>query len=537
MLTALLLLASCDPAPDETFEPLAPRAALIRLSLELRGVRPTEAELQAAEADPGAYDAFADRWLEDPRYVARMREVFNARYLTRTGDTYFDPAEAGLEELDGALVADSIGDEPLQLLSYILENDLPYSYMVTSPHTMADPYLAAMWNLERDEGEGWQPATWRDGRPAAGLLSMTTIWQRYPSMGGNANRHRANAISKMLLCDDYLSRPIVLDRAAVDLLTVDPENAIATTPSCQSCHASLDPLSANLFGFFHYDAVDTLDGAITYLPENEQGWREYAGKEPGFYGRPTANLVELGAALAADPRFADCAVKTVWEGFAQRPYTDADWEEFQALREVYDDAGGRLTPVVRAIVTSEAFKAGATTDADLDERLATVRLVSPVQLADSVAAITGYRWTFDGREGLAGNDLGLPVLAGGIDSRYVVLRSYTPSLGMAFVQERLAQAAARHVAEHDLAEGRVEDAILLKYVTAADTPASNPEAFDAQIRHLYLAITGEPLADDATEPAELAAMWTELLGVEDSPTAAWAGVVSVILRDPRVIFY
>ncbi len=536
MFTPLLLtLASCDPAPEETFSALPARESLVRLSLELRGVRPSEDELATIEADPDAYDAFVDRWLDDPRFYGRMREVFNLRYLTRTGDTYFEPAEAGLEELDAALVGDSIGEEPLRLLTYILENDLPYSYMVTADHTMADPYLAAMWDLDRGEGDGWSPAYWRDGRPAAGILSMTTIWQRYPSMGGNASRHRANAISRMLLCDDYLSRPIVLDRAAVDLLTVDPENAIAITPSCQSCHSTLDPLAANLFGFFHYDAADVLDDAITYRPENEGEWRAYAGKEPGYYGRPTANLVELGASIAADARFADCAVRTVWEGLSQRAYTDDDWAEVQALRDVYDAAGGRLQPVVRAIVTSESFKAGATIDPALDERLATVRLVSPAQLADSVEGLTGYRWTFDGREGLATNDLGLPVLAGGVDSRYVTLRSHTPSLGMALVQERLAQAAARHVAEHDLAEGRTDDAILLRYVTAADTPGS--DAFDTQIRWLYLRITGVPLAEDATEPAELAALWNELMKVEDSPTAAWAGVVSAVLRDPRVIFY
>ena len=54
---------------------------------------------------------------------------------------------------------------------------------------------------------------------------MNAVWQRYPSMGGNANRHRANAVSKLLLCDDYLSRPIVLNRSAVDQLTIDPEDA------------------------------------------------------------------------------------------------------------------------------------------------------------------------------------------------------------------------------------------------------------------------------------------------------------------------
>ena len=537
MLTTLLLLASCGTAPEEAFTALPPREALVRLSLELRGVRPAEDELAAIEADPRAYDAFVDRYMADPRFLGRMREVFNLRYLTRTGETFFDPAEAGLEELDAALVADSIGEEPLRLLTYILENDLSYGVMVTSPHTMADAYLAAMWDLDREAGDGWRPATWRDGRPAAGILSMTTIWQRYPSMGGNANRHRANAISRMLLCDDYLSRPIVLDRAAVDLLTLDPENAIAVTPSCQSCHSSLDPLSANLFGFFHYDAADSLADATVYRPENEEEWRAYAGRAPGYYGRPTANLEELGASIAADSRFADCAVRTVWEGLSQRAYTDDDWSELQELRAVYDAGGGRLGPVVRAVVTSDAFKAGATVDAALDDRLATVRVASPVQLADSVADLTGYRWNFGGREGLARNDLGLPVLAGGVDSRYVTLRSYTPSLGMAFVQERLAQAAAHHVAEHDLAEGRAGDAILLRYVTVADTPTTAPDAFAAQIRFLYLRVTGVPLAEDAPEPAELAALWDELMKVEASPTAAWAGVVSAVLRDPRVLFY
>lgn len=536
MLTVLLSLAGCAPVVEDTYTSLSPRAGLVRLSLELRGVRPTEEELAAIEADPELYPQFVDRYLDDPRFLGRMREVFNQRFLTRTGDNYFDPAEAGLEELDAALVGDSVGEEPLRLLTYILENDLPYSYMVTATHTMADPVLAQMWDLDREEGEGWQPATWRDGRPAAGILSMTTIWQRYPSMGGNANRHRANAISRMLLCDDYLSRPIVLDRAAVDLLTIDPENAISVTPSCQSCHSTLDPLSANLFGFFHYDALDGIDG-ITYLPENEQGWRDYANKEPGYYGRPTANIEELGAAIAGDTRFADCAVRTVWEGLSQRPYTDDDWAELQEFRDAYDASGGRLAPIVRAVVMSDAFRAGATSDATLDDRLATVRIVSPAQLADSIEALTGYRWRFDGRDGLTTNDLGLPVLTGGIDSRYVTVRASTPSLGMAFVQERLAQAAARHVAEHDLADGRTEDAILLRYVTANDTPESAPDAFDAQIRWLYLRITGEPLAADAAEPAALSALWSELMKVDASPTSAWAGVVSAVLRDPRVIFY
>ena len=534
----LLALLACDATPPSPYVALEPRAALTRLSLDLRGVRPSEAELAAAEADPGAYDAFVDRWIEDdPRFHGRMRELFDRRVLTRPGDTYVALDEVGLGAIDPRAAARAIGEEPLRLLTYVLENDLPYATMVTAPHTVADPVVAAVWDLEREPGDGWQVARWRDGRPAAGVLSMSVLWQRYPSMGGNANRHRANAVSRVLLCDDYLTRPIVLDRAAVDLLTIDPENAIAVTPSCQSCHSTLDPLAGNLFGFFRDDGADDLEAMRGYAPENEHAWSEWSGRPPGYFGRPTSGIEELGEAISTDPRFHDCAVQTVWEGFGQAFATDDAWSELQALRDTYDEAGGRLAPVVKAVVRSEAYRAGEVANAALDARVATVRIVSPEQLASSIADLTGYRWSFDGQEGLLDPSSGLPVLAGGIDGRSVSLPSYAPSLGLALIQERLAQASARYVAEHDLAAGREDAAILLSYVTADMRPDTHAEAFDTQIRALYLRVVGEPLAADAAEPDALAVLWAELFAVDDSPVSAWAGVVSAILRDPRVLLY
>mgnify|MGYP006206718815 CR=1 FL=1 len=106
-----------------------------------------------------------------------------------------------------------------------------------------------------------------------------------------------------------------------------------------------------------------------------------------------------------------------------------------------------------------------------------------------------------------------------------------------FVQERLAQSAGHHVASHDLDVTRTDEAILLLYVTAEDTPASNPEAFEAQIRHLYLAATGLPLDDEADEPANLMVVWEQIYSIEGSVTAAWASVISAVLRDPRVLTY
>lgn len=541
-LSLMALLPGCaptaEPEPEDGLLLLSAREQLIRLSVEVRGVHPDEAELAAIEAQPSLYADYVDRYLQDPRVEDRVEEIFNLRFLTRTGDTYFDPAEAGIGGVTEAQVAASLADEPLRLVRHIFRQDLPWSEIVTADYTMADPIVARMWDLDWPEGaSGWQAAHYRDGRPMAGVLSMNTIWQRYPSMGGNANRHRANAVSKMLLCEDYLSRPIVLNRASIDQLTLDPEEAIQSV-GCQSCHASLDPLAAHFFGFFRYDGDEGgLRAATLYRPENEQGWRDYSGKSPAWYGRPTANLVELGQVIAADPRFTDCAVRTVWEGMYQQAPDDPQWGGFQAARAAFAAEGMVLRPLLRHILMSREFRAGGARDADQAAALSTVRTASPRQLAAIIEDLTGYRWTFGGVDGLTDPRSGLTVLAGGTDGSYVTAPGYNPSVGSVFVQERLAQAAGWYVAAHDLDPARTEAAILLDLVTEDDRPDTDAARFDAQIRALYLRITGLPLADDATEPAELTALWSQIHSVEASPGAAWAGILSVVLRDPRVLFY
>ncbi|MEO0602170.1 MAG: hypothetical protein AAF211_12085, partial [Myxococcota bacterium] len=438
---------------EPTVDLLDARSQLIRLSMDLRGVHPTEQELwgfeNALDQDT-LYREYAETWIDDPRFIGRVKEIFNERLLVKTGDVYFDTGNIPeLRDIDDRRMADIIANEALSLLELIVINDLPYSYIVTAPHTMANRELAAYWNIDypADADGGWVPATYDDGRPHAGMLTMTTTWQRYPSMGGNANRHRANAVSKMFLCDDYLSRPIVLNRAAVDLLTVDPENAISLSTGCQSCHASLDPMAANFFGFFNLDGEEGIESTF-YRPEAEEEWRFYAGKEPGYYGRPTGNIVEFAQELAADDRFADCAVQTVWEGLTQRDLADEDWinysehaDAFRADLDGDDEPDMNIKKLVLSIVNDEEYKAKAGLTQGLNDRLAGQKLVSPEQLSSYFQEKIGFTWGFRGRNGLLSQDMGLPTLAGGIDGRFVTERQYTPTVGLGFIQERLAQAA------------------------------------------------------------------------------------------------
>ncbi|MCA9620895.1 MAG: DUF1588 domain-containing protein, partial [Myxococcales bacterium] len=97
--------------------------------------------------------------------------------------------------------------------------------------------------------DGLVRAHYVDGRPAAGVLATNAFFWRHRSTLENANRGRANAISRAFLCEDYLERPIDFP-SDIDLSDADAiENAIDHNAACQACHATLDPLASHLWGF------------------------------------------------------------------------------------------------------------------------------------------------------------------------------------------------------------------------------------------------------------------------------------------------
>jgi hypothetical protein len=159
---ALLLLVACgggdaprtsvDAAVDAV---LSPRAQLIRLSLDLRGVRPTEAELTAVDADPAAYDGYVDAWLRDPRFGDQVEDLYNPVLRTRTANTYEDPAEAGIDAPSWEVAA-SVGSEPLKLIRHVVEQDRPFTEILTADYTLADPIVAAYWGLPHSGASAWE---------------------------------------------------------------------------------------------------------------------------------------------------------------------------------------------------------------------------------------------------------------------------------------------------------------------------------------------------------------------------------------------
>ncbi len=520
-------------APGARYESLPEALLLRRMSLDLRGVTPTLDELERLEQDPEALDELRREFLDDPRLEDRLVSFFAERWHTR-----LDEFQVGAPDyhLPGDLEFElerSVGEEPLRLMARIAYDDRPWTDIVTADHSMANPLLGQIWELDYPAGsQGWREVHYDDGRPAVGVLATNGLWWRYTTNSSNMNRSRAAAIARLLLCQDLLSRPVSLDGA----IQLDEEDgtaeAISTVPGCVACHATIEPLAASLFGFWTVIGYNP-DELSSYHPEREQLGPVYLGVQPGYYGQPIEGLVELGAAIANDSRFYRCAAQSAAEALWRRPVGTRDFRTIDELRRGFLVDGLLYRELLVRVTDTEEYRAGAlgpaATEEDL-QRERTWRMQSPDQLSTSVEELTGFLWTWQGFEQLANDDPGYRVLAGGVDGWAVTRPQQDPGLTWAIFVERLAQAAAAHTVDRELVDGGARR--LLLQVELTDRPGD--PAWDEDLAQVYLRLFAELPSDE--ELSEVQEIWTQLESSE-GPAEAWKLLLSALLRDPRFVGY
>lgn len=510
----MILLLACAPEP-EVSDRLDPVLLARRTSLDLRGILPSEAELDAVEADPDALTGLRREWMGDPHFEDRLVQLLQERWYTRTDTFDITWYDYGLDEDQAYEFARAVGEEPLRLIARVVSEDQPWSEVVTADWTMTDAILAEHWPVET-AGEGWQPATYTDGRPAAGVLATNGLWWRYTTNTSNMNRGRSAAISRLLLCEDVLSRPVDVSFAGATI--TDPEAAARTEPACLSCHASLDPVAASLFGFWWLNMYSTVE-ETRYHPEREQLYEDL-GVEPGWYGEPIEGLSELGWAVAQDPRFYRCAVESFAEGYWRRSPGVDDFDTIEAFRADFVADGARPQALIEAILDSDEY-ALATSD---DPAVRTTRMLTPDQLASAVEDLTGFTWTEAGVPLLDEDTHGFRLLAGGVDGSSAFSPQREPGLTWTLVIERLAQGAGDYSAQNLGSSGPLAD------VAPGSVPGDAD--FDAALESLHRRMYGTRATKAWT--ADISALWEEV-DANDGEQAAWASVIAVMLRDPAFV--
>jgi hypothetical protein len=505
----------------EAAEVEALRAVLTRGSLDLRGVRPSPEELLAVETEAELEAALA-AWQAGPALGGRIAALWAPTWDTMA-DGYLPAVESFGPYEDSALLR-SLGQQPTQVLARIVDEDQPWSAVVTGGWTVVDPLLEGLLPVALDEAgaEGWRRATWTDGRPPFGAFASPGVMLRYTSTEFNAQRSRANVLTRIALCDDFLDREVELGDGATILDQEAAISAVRDDPGCRSCHDTLDPIAAHFWGYFQLFDRSPAE-YLRYHAAREYFWETWGGGVgPAFEGQASATAGDLGPAVAASPLFSACAVEQARALLLLDPVAAQDPEAAEADRVSFVESGLQMRALVASVQRDPRWR-GVGDPAAGD---ASRRLLVGERMEHAMSALVGAELRVDAW-GLTDNDrAGLRTLAGRDDLHSLAVGAAVPGPTQVLVQEALAEAVAG-LATADDPMGTL--------FSPEDLQADPDEAAFARVHgRLTLAALSRPAT--AEERAADRALYDAARAAGASPAEAWRAVLTALLQDPAAVW-
>jgi hypothetical protein len=510
-----------DSGGAEAAEVEALRAVLARGSLDLRGVRPTPDELLAVETEAELEAALA-AWLAGPALGARVAALWAPTWDTMA-DAYLPATESFGPYEDSALLR-SLGQQPTQVLARVVDEDLPWSAVVMGDWTVVDPLLEGLLpvSLEEEGADGWRRARWTDGRPPFGAFASPGLMLRYTSTEFNAQRSRANVLTRIALCDDFLDREVELGDGATILDQDAAISAVREDPGCRSCHDTLDPIAAHFWGYFQLFDRSPAE-YLRYHAAREFFWETWGGGVgPAFEGQPSATAADLGPAVAGSPLFAACAVEQARAVLLLDPVAAADPAGVEADRAAFLDSGLQMRALIASVQRDLRWR-GVGDPAAGD---ASRRLLVGERMERALSALVDVELRVDGW-GLTDNDqAGLRTLAGRDDLHSLAVGAALPGPTQVLVQEALAEAVA----------GLATSADPMGSLLSAEELEAAPDAAAFARLHdrLTLAVLSRPAT--AAARADDQALYDAARAAGARPAEAWRAVLAAMLQDPAAVW-
>ena len=362
---------SPKPITEVAIDPKAPpffdgvvmlddRRLLRRVTLQLAGRLPTDAELAAVAKDGRkALPAILDALMTEDAFYDRLREGFNDIFLTLGVEgnpdqsvlsyEHFEKSRLWYQKFDlshikdeaerrkaGYKLADdyrkALLTEPMKLVEHIVRTERPFTEIVTADYIMVSPYTARGYGIYeqvkerfknpddpfefipvklkaltgRSKSENQDSAT--GFYPHAGLLSTFQYLARYPTTETNRNRLRARMYYQHFLGVDVLELAARVSDAATATAKYPVPTMQAT--ECVVCHKTLDPVAGVFQDFWRF-------AELGVYGKRKGGWFTDMFA-PGFEGEdlPGAerwrSLQWLGERTAKDPRFAVAMTEHVY---------------------------------------------------------------------------------------------------------------------------------------------------------------------------------------------------------------------------------
>ena len=404
---------------------LEPReATLRRAALLLQGRLPTDAERKAVVSDATLRTA-----LRNMMQGAAFREFVvtgvNDRLLLEAADEPVNIALANFVHIHNKRVEYQIDETKKhlgyklyndlnwasfraagELIAYVIENDKPYTEILTADYMMMNPFLnywmeGSATFAETDGREVFKPSriegyyypdaleivnyrpsnsnsTYKVvGQPLAdyphsGILTDFGFLSRYPTTATNRNRARARWVFYHFLgIDIEKSSQRPTDEAAL----TDRNNPTMNNPNCTVCHALLDPVAGAFqnwggFNFYRNNGGDVLDRFYKY-PEDgtnspyQQGDLWYRDmRAPGLFDKQISErdytLRELAELIVEEPGFLSASAQFWWSSVFGKPLLDKPAVEsdqgYQAKYAAYQAQQDSIDEFVAALDTRLSAK-------------------------------------------------------------------------------------------------------------------------------------------------------------------------------------
>jgi hypothetical protein len=535
-----------DGGDDESMVALKASELLVRASMDLRGRRPSVAQLDNVEANPAWYEAYVDSYLRSYEFLERVKDVYDDALLVRRED---QPDDTRAETW-------AIYAEALELVAHIVKNDRPFTEIGTADYTVANRLFQRNgqrmpYPMEAVTTADWRPTHYLDGRPHAGLLSTSAFYEVWDTNNTNKNRRRANRWSIVFHCYNFLDTPVDVTRDVDNSNDDAVLEAVTSRSDCKACHATLDPLASFLFPLDHADSLESDNPEGFWSPDHSEYWRTANRRPPAVYGVPGTDLRDLGRLLTADHRFSECQTKRAFELlFLRRPQTNAELTTAADIATQWSTLDNyNFRSLVRRWMLSDAYR-----NRPVDNDPAWVRRVSPERLETLIADLTGFVWTREAQveEGVIAPPIprltserdGFKIVLGGLNGVSVTRRAYSLNAPVTLVHRKLASLAATHVVATDLALPNAQRK-LLAGVTGAEDPAVDEAALRTLIAGIARRLYGERHAPDSPRVDNWLTLYEGLYEdttqSEDVPGTqgerAWRGLLTAMLRSPRILLY
>ena len=363
----------------------SPADTLRRAAIILAGRAPTEAEYQAVESGDdatlrstirglmqgenfhkfltdGANDQLLVRGLEDIDFLGTALYPNSVNEIYRLRKAEYESNNAPTEAFNlwryNAGQALGFEEAPLELIAHVVENEKPYSEILTADYIMLNPianysvdgtgvyansedytdfqpakilrqYLPDRNTVEEEFAPAQlrfivNPGTTFYEYPHSGVLNTQAFLWRYPTTATNRNRARARwTFLHFLDVDIERSAPRTTDPVAL----ADTNNPTMFNSNCTVCHSNLDPVAGAFQNYGengHYrvngrDSLDEFykypdDGSTSPYQEGDIWYRDM--REPGLLGQLASNndtsVRWLAEEIVKQPGFARATVKFWW---------------------------------------------------------------------------------------------------------------------------------------------------------------------------------------------------------------------------------